>query len=97
MPINKSTARVTPPSSIFPVPVYSKTAEMDNGRSRTGGDQPLVGRIAARIEPECGTGSPAPGLNVHIANRTPGSARRGGWRRVRVTACMVCRLSPRAR
>ncbi len=52
MPINKSTpARVTPDSLFSPVPVYSKTAEMDNGR-RTGGDQPPVGRIAARIEPE---------------------------------------------
>ncbi len=37
--------------SIFPDPVYSKTAEMDNGR-RAGGNQPFVGRIAARIEPE---------------------------------------------
>ncbi len=37
--------------SIFPAPGCLKAAEVDHGR-RAGGNQPSVGRIAARIDPE---------------------------------------------
>ncbi len=81
--------------SIFPVLVYSKAAEMGNGGG-TGRNQPPVGRIAARIDPEW-----VEPVAQHLIKRTYSEPHweraQGAVMATEKSLFMVCRLLPRAR